>query len=346
MSNFNLKVILGILLSIGFFEANAQVFPKIIKKNTTTTPVSGQERRNIELRQFDQNSYLRTLSSQTDSMIFQYDVNLARIQSIISEDRNAMSWSPTNQMIRVSEQIQIDSIWVTAFEYFSNWDSQKVDIYNFDIRNFTDSLSLRLYDQRYGLDWKMPLEKTIINSKFGYRWRRMHYGIDLELDTGDPVYSAFDGIVRVKSYDRYGYGYFYVVRHKNGLETVYGHLSKHVAEVGDEMKAGDILGKGGSTGRSTGPHLHYELRYKGVPFDPERVYDFGNNAITVQDLLVSKALFGQAVQARTAAYHKVKRGDTLGSIGRKYGVSVTQLTRLNSINTRTVLRVGQNIRVK
>jgi murein DD-endopeptidase MepM/ murein hydrolase activator NlpD len=346
MSNFNLKVIFGILMSIGFFEANAQVFPKIIKRNNTTTPAAAQERRNIELRQFDQDSYLRTLSSQTDSMIFQYDVNLARIQSIISEDRNGISWSPTNQMIRVSEQIQIDSIWVTAFEYFSNWDSQKVDIYNFDIRNFTDSLSLRLYDPRYGLDWKLPLEKTTINSKFGYRWRRMHYGTDLDLNTGDPVYSAFDGIVRVKSYDRYGYGYFYVVRHKNGLETVYGHLSKHIAEVGDEMKAGDLLGRGGSTGRSTGPHLHYELRYKGVPFDPERVYDFGNNAIAVQDLLVSKELFGQTVQARTAAYHKVKRGDTLGSISRKYGVTVAQLTRLNNISTRTILRVGQNIRVK
>lgn len=346
MSNFNLKVIFGILLSIGFSEANAQVFPKIIKRNNTTIPASTQERRNIELRQFDQDSYLRTLSSQTDSMIFQYDVNLARIRSIVSEDRNALSWAPTNQMIRVSEQIQIDSIWVTAFEYFSNWDSQKVDIYNYDIRNFSDSLNLRLYDPRFGLDWKMPVENPLVNSKYGYRWRRMHYGTDLDLNTGDPVYSGFDGIVRVKSYDRYGYGYFYVVRHKNGLETVYGHLSKHVAEVGDEVKAGDLLGKGGSTGRSTGPHLHYELRYKGVPFDPERVYDFGSGEITVQDLLVSKELFGQTIQARSAAYHRVKRGDTLGSIGRRYGVSVAQLTRLNGITTRTILRVGQNLRVK
>lgn len=346
MSKFNLKVILGILLSIGFFEANAQVFPKIIKRNNTTNPANAQERKNIELRQFDQETYLRTLSSQTDSMIFQYDVNLARIRSIISEDRNVMSWAPTNQMIRVSEQIQIDSIWVTAFEYFSNWDSQKVDIYNFDIKNFSDSLNLRLYDPRFGLDWKMPVESPIVNSQYGYRWRRMHYGTDLDLNIGDPVYSGFDGIVRVKSYDRYGYGYFYVVRHKNGLETVYGHLSKHVAEVGDEVKAGDLLGRGGSTGRSTGPHLHYELRYKGVPFDPERVYDFKTKAISIQDLLVSKELFGQTIQARAAAYHKVKRGDTLGSISRRYGVTVAQLTRLNSINSRTILRVGQNLRIK
>lgn len=119
-----------------------------------------------------------------------------------------------------------------------------------------------------------------------------------------------------------------------------------MAEVGDEVRAGDLLGKGGSTGRSTGPHLHYELRYKGVPFDPERVYDFGSGEITVQDLLVSKALFGQTIQARSAAYHRVKRGENLGSIGRRYGVSVAQLTRLNGITTRTILRVGQNLRVK
>lgn len=346
MRDFNLKVILVIVLSIGFFEANAQVFPKIIKKNTTTNPANAQERKNIELRQFDQDSYLRTLSSQTDSMIFQYDVNLARTRSIVSEDRNSMSWAPTNQLIRLSEQIQIDSIWVTAYEHFSNWDSEKVDIYNYDIKNFTDSLNLRLYDHRNGLEWKMPVDNPVVNSKYGYRWRRMHYGTDLDLTTGDPIYSGFDGIVRVKSYDRYGYGYFYVVRHKNGLETVYGHLSKHIAEIGDEVKAGDLLGKGGSTGRSTGPHLHYELRYKGIPFDPERVYDFPANEITIQDLLVSKELFGQTIQARSVAYHRVKRGDNLGSIGRRYGVTVSQLTRLNGISSRTILRVGQNLRVK
>ena len=346
MRNFILKVILGTALSIGFIEANAQVFPKIVKKNSTTNPANTQERRNIELRQFDQDSYLRTLSSQTDSMIFQYDVNLARIRSIISEDQNVMSWAPTNQMIKVSEQIQIDSIWVTAFEYYSNWDSKKVDIYNFDIRNFQDSLQLRLYDQRYGMDWKLPLDESKKTSVFGPRWGRSHYGTDLDLDTGDPVYSAFDGIVRVRSYDRYGWGYYVLVRHKNGLETLYGHLSKQIAEVGDEIKAGDIIGKGGSTGRSTGSHLHYEMRYKGLPFGPKKVYDFDKGELTTQDLLITKELFSHVAQARAAAYHRVKRGDTLGSIARRYGVSMSQITRLNGISTRSILRVGQNLRVK
>lgn len=346
MRNFILKVVLGTLLSIGFMEANAQVFPKIVKKNQSTNPTNTQERRNIELRQFDQDSYLRTLSSQTDAIIFQYDVNLARLRSIVSEEQDAMTWAPTNQLIRVSEQVQIDSIWVTAFEYYSTWDSKKVDIYNLDIRNFQDSVQLRLYDPRYGMDWKMPLDKSVVTSQFGGRWGRMHYGTDLDLDTGDPVYAGFDGIVRVRGYDRYGWGYYILVRHKNGLETLYGHLSKQIAEVGDEVRAGDILGKGGSTGRSTGSHLHYEMRYRGLAFDPEGVYDFEKGELFKQDILISKDLFAQIAKARAAAYHRVKRGETLGTIARRYGVSMSQITRLNGISTSSILRVGQNLRVK
>src|SRR5690606_29323147 len=111
-----LFVIFCINLSIGALNANAQIFPKIIKKNNTSQPAAvAQERKNIELRTFDQESYLRTLSSITDSIIFENNVNLGRVRSIISEDQNSMIWAPTNQLIKVSEQIQIDSIWVTAF---------------------------------------------------------------------------------------------------------------------------------------------------------------------------------------------------------------------------------------
>jgi murein DD-endopeptidase MepM/ murein hydrolase activator NlpD len=346
MRNFTLKIILGITLSIGFFEANAQVSPKIIKKNSTTNPAITQERKNIELRQFDQESYLRTLATQTDSMIFQYDVNLARTRSIISENQDGITWAPTNQLVRLSEQIQIDSIWVTAYEYFSSWDSKKVDIYNFQVKDLQDSVTLRLYDEKVGEFWKMPLDVIKITSIFGPRWGRGHFGTDLDLETGDPIYSAFDGIVRVKSYDRYGWGYYVLVRHKNGLESLYGHLSKQLVEVGQEVKAGDILGKGGSTGRSTGSHLHLELRYRGLPFDAGKVYDFPNVNIRSQNLTITKSLFSQVAQAQTSAYHRVKRGENLGSIARKYGVSVSQLTRLNGISTRTILRIGQNLRVK
>lgn len=342
-----LKIFLGLILSIGFSEANAQVFPKIIKKNKSTTNASEpQERKNIELRGFDQQSYLRTLSTITDSIIFENNVNLGKVRSIVSEDPNVMIWAPTNQLVKVSEQIQIDNIWITAYEYFSSWDSKKIDIYNFDPKTFQDSVNIRLYDPFFGYEWKMPLAKTPVTSTFGSRWGRWHYGTDLDLVTGDPVYSGFDGIVRVRSYDRYGYGYYLVIRHKNGLETLYGHLSKYLVEVGQEVKAGDLIAKGGSTGRSTGSHLHYELRYRGLPFDAQDVYDFDEEKIVGPNYLITPNTFEHLVKARTAAYHRVKRGENLGSIARKYGVSVSTLTRLNGISTRSILRIGQNLRVR
>ncbi|MDF2157929.1 M23 family metallopeptidase [Algoriphagus sp. CAU 1675] len=342
---YPLILIFGIFLSIGPFQVNAQIFPKIIKKNTTTTNLP-QERKTIELREFDQEAYLRTLTSITDSLIFENNVNLRKTRSIISEDPNIMIWAPTNQLVKVSEQILIDSIWITAYEHYSSWDSKKIDIYNFDVKNFQDSVNIRLYDPIFGYDWKMPLESTPKTSEFGFRWGRMHYGTDLDLNTGNPVYSGFDGIVRVRSYDRYGYGYFLVIRHKNGLETLYGHLSKFLVDVGQEVKAGDLIAKGGNTGRSTGSHLHYELRYRGLAFDPEKVYDFNDSKILTQDYLITPETFSHVAKARSRAYHRVKSGDTLGGIARRYGVSVNTIARLNGISTRSILRIGQNLRVR
>jgi murein DD-endopeptidase MepM/ murein hydrolase activator NlpD len=374
MSSLIRILFFGIAISVGLVDSYAQVLPKVFNKNQTSTPSSTDKkafdlkemtqgfpkiikknptgengpskRLNIELRQFDEAGYLRTLSTKTDSLLFQNTVDLERIRSIISEDPFSIEWAPTNEVVETSEQILVDSVWITAFEYFSNWDTKKVDIYNFDIREFKDSLVLKLYDEKIGESWKMPMTDVLVNSRFGPRWGRMHGGVDLDLNTGDAVYSTFDGIIRVKSYDRYGFGYYYVVRHKNGLETLYGHLSKHVMEVGDEVQAGDLLGKGGSTGRSTGPHLHYELRYRGLYFDPEIVYDFEKNQILKQELLVDKKLFGHVAKARAAAYHRVKRGENLGTISRRYGVSISQITKLNGISTRSILRIGQSLRVK
>lgn len=374
MSSLIRILFFGIALGVGLVDSYAQVLPKVFNKNQNSTPSStdkkpfdlkemtqgfpkiikknptgdnsSTKRVNIELRQFDEVGYLRTLSTRTDSLLFQNTIDLERIRSIISEDPFSIEWAPTNEVVETAEQVLIDSVWITAFEYFSKWDTKKVDIYNFDIREFKDSLVLRLYDNKIGESWKMPLTDVLVNSRFGPRWGRMHGGVDLDLNTGDAVYSSFDGIIRVKGYDRYGFGYYYVVRHKNGLETLYGHLSKHIMDVGTEVLAGDLLGKGGSTGRSTGPHLHYELRYRGLYFDPEIVYDFEKNQILKQELVVDKKLFGHVAKARAAAYHRVKRGENLGTISRRYGVSISQLTKLNGISTRSILRIGQSLRVK
>jgi murein DD-endopeptidase MepM/ murein hydrolase activator NlpD len=350
MRYFFIIFFLNSFLSIGLQKINAQIFPKIIKKNVTVPASTNQERKTIEMIGFDQTTYLKTISSVTDSIIFENNVNLGRVRSIVSEDRPIMIWAPTNQLVKISEQILIDSIWVTAYEHFSSWDSNKINIYNFDLKSFKDSVNLRLYDPFFGYDWKMPLDATPVTSGFGYRWRRWHYGTDLGLNTGDPVYSGFDGIVRIKSYDRYGYGYYIVIRHKNGLETVYGHLSKQLVVIGQEVRAGDLIAKGGNTGRSTGSHLHYELRYKGLAFDAQKVYDFENSSIAGPNYLITPSLFSHAVGStavsRTNAYHRVRKGENLGSIGRKYGVSVGSLTKLNRISTRSILKIGQNLRVR
>lgn len=328
-------------------QSNSKIIKKSNRQNlpNTTQP----EKKIIELGTFDQLSFLKTLATTTDSIIFDRNVDLLRIKSIITEENNPTIWAPTNKLVQISEKIQIDSIWITAYEYFAVWDSQKINSYDFDPKKFTDTIPIKLYDDQLGYNWKLPLEKTPITSPFGPRWRSWHHGVDLDLDTGDPVYAGFDGIVRIAGYDRYGYGYYVVIRHKNGLETLYGHMSKILTSVGQEIIAGDQIGKGGSTGRSTGSHLHYELRFQGAPFNPEQVYDFKAETIKRPIYLITSSTFSHISNTRnlqSSAYHKVKKGENLGAIAKRYGVSVSQLTRLNKISTRTILRVGQNLRIK
>jgi murein DD-endopeptidase MepM/ murein hydrolase activator NlpD len=349
------RLVLGLLVSLSFLKAEGQVFPKIIKKNVGT-PGTIQERKNIELRNFDEIGYLKSLSNYTDSLLFQDVVNLSKTKSLIAEESFSINWAPTNKVVKISDQIQIDSVWVTAFEYYSKWDSHYVDIYDFEAYQIKDTLFLTLYNLEAGEAWNMPLVKTIATSGFGPRWGRIHYGVDINLRMGEAIYSTYDGIVRVKGFDRNGWGYYYLVRHKNGIETLYGHLSKHIAELGDEVKAGDLLGHGGSTGRSTGPHLHYEARYRGLAFNPNQIFDFQKMEPVTRVLAITKNLFStysnsqsvpnKGTSTRSAAYHKVKSGETLGSIAKKYRVTVSQITRLNKISSTSILRIGQSLRVK
>ncbi len=345
MRPFVLSLFLGILFLTGSLQVQAQIFPKIIKKDRSDT-IQPAPRKNIELGGFDQSAFLRELTSRTDSLLFKNEVDLSRPKSIVDDSQDFMIWAPTNKLVRVSEQILIDSIWVTAYEHYEPWDSKKIDIYDFDPVTYQDTVNLRLYDSFFGYDWKMPLDKTPVTSRFGFRWGRRHLGTDLDLITRDPVYAAFDGIVRIRSYNRYGFGYYLVLRHKNGLETVYGHLSKFLVEVGQEVKAGEQIAKGGNTGRSTGSHLHYELRYRGIAFNPEIVYDFDNYDIKSEYLEITPETFGYIAKARAATYHRVRRGETLGAISRRYRVPISQITRLSGISSRSILRIGQRLRIQ
>ena len=200
----------------------------------------------------------------------------------------------------------------------------------------------------------MPTTHTKITDVFGYRprRRRMHYGLDVKVFIGDTIRAAFDGKVRVvKNQGRRGYGKYIVIRHDNGLETVYGHLSKQIVEINQLVKAGEPIALGGNTGRSTGSHLHFETRFLGIAINPIYMFDFPKQDI-VADTYTFRKTKGvkragshdtQAADG-TIRYHKVKSGDTLSRIAKLRGVSVSTLCKLNRIKPTTTLRIGQVLR--
>ena len=185
----------------------------------------------------------------------------------------------------------------------------------------------------------MPTDSTYITDKYGYRPRRgkQHLGLDIRIRIGDTIRAAFDGKVRISRYERRGYGHYLVIRHPNGLETVYGHLSKKLVEENDIVHAGDPIALGGNTGRSTGPHLHFETRILGNAINPAYLFDFPNQKATTDYYVFQKNT--------REVYYKVKSGDTLSGIAAKHETSIANICKLNGISRNAVLRIGQTLRV-
>lgn len=247
--------------------------------------------------------------------------------------------------VQIGENLEIDSVWLAIDEYYNIWDSRKVNPYDLDGEKFKDTVDVRLFNCNHDLAWSMPITNTHETSPFGLRRSRWHYGTDLRLSIGDTVRSVFDGIVRMAQYDRYGYGHYVLVRHYNGLETLYGHLSKRKVSVGQEVRAGELIGLGGNTGRSTGPHLHFEVRYQGNAIEPTTMFDFENDSLLDATFEINPATFSYLTEARKMRYHRVRSGDTLSHIAMWYGVPVRTLCRLNGISRKTILRIGRRVRV-
>jgi len=207
----------------------------------------------------------------------------------------------------------------------------------------------------------MPFEGRI-SSPFGPRRRRFHYGTDIKLQTGDTVVAAFEGKIRIEDFQKRGYGNYLVIRHPNGLETVYGHLSHFLVEEGDTVSAGQPIALGGNTGRSTGSHLHFECRFLGQAIDPSDIIDFANactfdtsylfekskiNAVSVHNIKYSKfaKYTNSSGRDKSITYHRIKSGESLSKIAQKYRISVAQLRRLNGLKPNSVLKVGRVLRL-
>lgn len=294
-----------------------------------------------------------TVSNKDTSKIDEGSVQVVEIQQEIKVVADSLAIeNPDDDAEEVGDD------WVKIANYYSVFDTRNIDPYGIDAKDFDGAIDIQLYDPAKNQLWAVPLETCPMTSQFGPRWGRLHAGVDLDLETGDPVYAAFDGLVRVSAYDGGGYGRFIVIRHYNGLETLYGHLSKQFLESGTYVKAGDLIGLGGNTGRSFGDHLHFETRYEGNPFNPTQVYNFPTKTLLSDHLIITRETFniysryqsefdsGKKVRVRQTMFTTVKRGQTLGEIARIFGTTPQRLAKLNRISTRSTLRVGQRLRVK
>lgn len=247
------------------------------------------------------------------------------------------------------------------------WDSESCYSSNRsnDLSLLKDTLWLCVTDSAYS-DFVMPFDGKV-TSRYGYRRGRYHNGIDINLNTGDTVVAAFDGKVRYSKYNSSGFGNLVVIRHYNGLETFYAHLSELTVVPNQFVKAGDVIGLGGNTGNSYGSHLHFEMRFYDAPMNPEEVINFDSKKIRDENLFVHNGLFrpgaapshspsnlsssahtavASSASKSGAVYYRVKGGDTLGHIARKNRTTVAKLCKLNNIRSTTTLKIGRRLRVR
>jgi murein DD-endopeptidase MepM/ murein hydrolase activator NlpD len=246
-----------------------------------------------------------------------------------------------------------DTLNAPARQYYNFWDTVVINPYKEDLKLMNDTVVIPLITDGCGFH---PPAIGDLSSNFGFRrWGRrakFHFGVDVKMDVGDPVYAAFAGVIRIakKSAD---YGYMVLIRHENGLETLYAHFSQLICYIGQHVSAGDIIGLAGSTGRSTGPHLHFEVRFKGEKINPNLVVHFPSGSLLADTLQIDRSCFKHLYEVKAAKlklkipkYVKARKGDTLYKISREYGVSVKKIARLNKISIKTKIKKGRRIRLR
>ena len=269
--------------------------------------------------------------------------------------------------LALQKLINTENLESPAADLYDEWNN----VYAHKAKNVPDSFRISLRN------FCMPTVSRVVTSNFGSRWGRQHKGIDIKVYIGDTIRAAFSGKVRMVKYNPGGYGKYIVIRHPNGLETIYGHLSKQLVSEDQEVRAGDVIGLGGNTGRSTGSHLHFETRLCGRALNPALMFDFRNQDVVGdyyvfnsrthdRESIAANELRGKignggytreqvvgegyASAAKTEVvsqeklYHKVAKGETLSVISKKRGVSIDQICKLNHIRKNIKIKPGMILR--
>lgn len=260
----------------------------------------------------------------------------------------------------LEEFVQSDS----TMQFKSYWKTDvTITCTSNEVENMGDTLWLCTVDTVHN-GYAIPF-KGRITSRFGYRRGRNHNGIDIDLETGDTIVAAFDGKVRYSQMHEKGFGNLVIIRHYNGLETYYAHCSKLLVAPNQEVKAGEPIALGGNTGRSTGDHLHFEVRFYDNPINPEHLFNFEEQYVD-DNLLVHSGIFragsskysnssghsniggGSSTYSvdKSARTHRVRSGDSLYGIALKYGTTVKKLCQLNDMKETDILQIGQVLRIK
>lgn len=293
-------------------------------------------------------------------------------QSVAAQDLLARQ-APIDRKMRAVDTLALQKIVARetvenpAAQLYDGWDNK----YAHRETELPDSFRINLNH------FHMPTPSRVVTSNFGTRWGHAHKGLDIKVYIGDTIRAAFTGKVRIVKYDAGGYGYYVVIRHPNGLETIYGHLSKQLVKENEDVRAGDPIALGGNTGRSTGSHLHFETRLCGVALNPAIFFDFRNQDVTADNYEFRKSTYehdsaeatrlrgkigngsytraevvgyGDGYSGESTAisdeklYHKVAAGETLSSIAHKRGVSIDRICKLNHMARSTRVRPGQMLR--
>jgi hypothetical protein len=279
-------------------------------------------------------------------------------KEFVNLQKNSIYPSPLIPFIDLDMKGVADSLSkIPSYANYQSWDTQNIWHKKRNVV-FPNDSALFFQLIKDSCDFAFPTDIGRQTSPYGPRWGRLHAGLDLDLDTGDPVYSMFEGLVRISQFSD-TYGNVVVVRHPNGLETLYAHMSARIVVPGQYVQAGNMLGLGGNTGRSYGAHLHFETRYLGNPFDPAYMISPNQKALKSQVFELTKKKLNAPTNAPAAPtannnsksnsgnkYHTVKRGDTLSSIAVKNRTTVSKLCKLNKIKPSSNLKIGQKLKVR